>query len=336
MTEARQSLLHSEDPSAVVSCAATLGECCLTADSRILRADTGAEEGLGTLLRRGARDVPVWTLDDSLRLIRGTITHLAPSGVDHVLELKLASGRRTKASASCHFLTLESWRPLAKLVVGDRLAVPRTLPAPARIRAWPEPEVVMLAHLLGDGCFASQQPIHYTSGDRANLETVEHAAAHFGVIPRRVIHKTWAHMYLPAPFRLTHGKRNPIVAWLDGLGLYGLRSYEKFIPAEVFGLPDSQVALFLRHLWATDGSVRLDGRMGRIYYASSSRRLIGDVQSLLLRLGIRGRVKRVQKAGYRPGYHLYLFGADNQLRFLELVGVHGARSAAMEPLADVL
>jgi replicative DNA helicase len=309
---------------------------CLTADTRILRADTGAEESLGALFLRGVRDTPVWTLDDNLRLVRGTVTHVSPSGVKPVLELRLASGRRVKASTNHLFLTLDSWRPLAKLVVGDRLAVPRELPAPAWIRARPESEVIMLAHLLGDGCFASQQPLHYTSADQANLEAVEHAAAHFGVTPRRVAHETWTHVYLPAPFRLTRGKRNPIVAWLDGLGLYGLRSHEKFIPDEVFSLPDFQVALFLRHLWSTDGSVRRDGRMGRIYYASSSRRLIDDIQSLLLRLSIRGRVKRVQKTGYRPGYHLCLYGANNQLRFLELVGVHGARSAAVEPLAAVL
>jgi replicative DNA helicase len=309
---------------------------CLAADTRILRADTGAEEDLGTLLRRGMQAARVWTLDDDLRLIQGTITRMVPNGVKPLFELRLASGRRAKASANQPFLTADSWRPLGKLAVGDRLAVPRWLPAPSGTTAWPELEVVMLAHLLGDGCFASHQPLHYTSADQANLEAVELAATHFEVTPRRVAYETWTHVYLPAPFRLTHGKRNPIVAWLDGLGLYGLRSHEKFIPAGIFSLPDSQVALFLRHLWATDGSVRRDGRMGRIYYASSSRRLIDDIQSLLLRLGIRGRTKRVQKAGYRPGYHLYLFGAENQLRFLELVGVHGARGAAVEPLVAVL
>ena len=309
---------------------------CLTADTRIMRADNGVEESLGQLLLRGERDIPVWTLDDDLRLVKGTMTHVFPSGVKPVYELRLASGRRVKASANHPFLTVDGWRPLEELTAGDRLAVPRELPAPTRTRVWPEPEVVMLAHLLGDGCFVSRQPLHYTSADPANLEAVEQAAAHFGVTPRRVAQDTWAHVYLPAPFRLTHGKRNPIAAWLDGMGLFGLRSYEKFIPTGVFSLPDHQIALFLHHLWATDGSVRRDGRRGRIYYASSSRRLVDDLQSLLLRLGIRGRVKRVQKEGYRPGYHLYLYGAENQLRFLELVGVHGARGAAVEPLATIL
>ncbi len=309
---------------------------CLTADTRVTRADTGAEVSLGELLLSGERDIPVWTLDDDFRLVRGTMTHVFSSGIKPVFELRLASGRHVKASANHPFLTLDGWRQLADLAVGDRLAIPRTVPEPSDSTAWPEPEIVMLAHMLGDGCFVSRQPLHYTSADPANLEAVEQAAAHFGVTPRRVAQKTWSHVYLPAPFKLTHGKRNPVAAWLDRFGLYGLRSYEKFIPAEVFRLPSSQIALFIRHLWATDGSVRLDGRLGRIYYASTSRRLVDDLQSLLLRLDIRGRVKRVQKAGYRPGYHLHLFGAENQLRFLELVGIHGARGAAVEPLATML
>jgi len=309
---------------------------CLTADTRITRADTGADVSLGELLLRGERDIPVWTLDEDLRVVRGTMTHVFPSGIKPVFELRLASGRHLRASANHPFLTLDGWRPLEELAVGDRLAAPRVLPEPSHCGTWPAPEVVMLAHLLGDGCFASGQPLHYTSADAANLEAVESAASHFDVTPRRVAQETWTHVYLPAPFRPTHGKRNPIVAWLDHLGLYGMRSHEKFIPAEVFRLPPSQIALFVRHLWATDGSVRQDGRMGRIYYASSSRRLIDDLQSLLLRLGIRARVKRVLEAGDRPGYHLYLDGAENQLRFLQLVGVHGARGRAVQPLAGML
>jgi replicative DNA helicase len=135
---------------------------------------------------------------------------------------------------------------------------------------------------------------------------------------------------LPAPYRLTHGKRNPIAAWLDRLGLFGKRSYEKFVPAEVFAVPNDQVRLFLRHLWATDGSVSWDAKVGqgRVYYASTSRRLVDDVSQLLLRVGVFSRIKRVRKAGYRDSWHLYIYGAENQTRFLRDVGVNGVKDAA--------
>jgi replicative DNA helicase len=135
---------------------------------------------------------------------------------------------------------------------------------------------------------------------------------------------------LPAPYRLTHGKRNPIAAWLDGLGLFGKRSHEKFVPQAIFSAPNDQVALFLKHLWATDGSISWDAKadQGRIYYASTSRQLIDDVAQLLLRVGVFARIKRVRKAGYRDGWHLHVYGAENQLRFLRHVGVNGMRAAA--------
>ncbi|MDQ4039643.1 MAG: replicative DNA helicase, partial [Actinomycetota bacterium] len=42
---------------------------CLPAATRILRADTGAEVTIGSLFTSGERGVPVWSLDDRLRLV---------------------------------------------------------------------------------------------------------------------------------------------------------------------------------------------------------------------------------------------------------------------------
>ena len=39
---------------------------CLTADTRILRSDTGAETTMGELFASGARNVPVWSLGDDM------------------------------------------------------------------------------------------------------------------------------------------------------------------------------------------------------------------------------------------------------------------------------
>ncbi len=106
---------------------------CLTADTRITRADTGAEVTLGELLAQGAERVPIWTLDESYRLVRGEMTRVFPSGVKTVYELRLASGRSVKASANHPFLALEGWFPLEKLDVGDSIAVPRAGQWPASV-----------------------------------------------------------------------------------------------------------------------------------------------------------------------------------------------------------
>ena len=107
---------------------------------------------------------------------------------------------------------------------------------------------------------SSGHPLRYASIDEANLRAVTTAALHFGIIAVRDEYPAarCTTLRLPAPFRLTHGVRNPIAAWLDELGLFGLRSHEKFVPEPVSHLPKKQIALFLRHLWATDGSVTVD------------------------------------------------------------------------------
>ena len=99
---------------------------CLTARTRLTRADTGEVVTMGQLFRSGERDVPIWTLDERYRLVRATLDHVFASGTKTVYELRLASGRTIEASANHPFLALEGWYPLERLDVGDRIAVPRS------------------------------------------------------------------------------------------------------------------------------------------------------------------------------------------------------------------
>ena len=91
---------------------------CLPASTRILRADTGAEVTLGELFESGARDVPVWSLDDSLRYLPRTMTHVFATGRREVFELRLASGKTVRATANHPMLTYDGWRPLGELPRG--------------------------------------------------------------------------------------------------------------------------------------------------------------------------------------------------------------------------
>jgi replicative DNA helicase len=313
---------------------------CLTAATRIVRADTNEEVRLGDLAVSGERNIPVWALDERLRYVKATMTHVFSTGRKDAYLLRLASGRQIEATGNHKFLTLGGWVPLAELAVGSRVAVPRVASAPLSPQAWPQERLVLLAHLLGDGSFVMHQPIRYASVDEANLSAVAEAARHFGITAvrddypqARVIT-----LRLPAPFRLARGRRSPIASWLDDLGLFGLRSHEKFIPASVFRLPDEQVALFLRHLWATDGSVTVNqnGRGGRIYYGSTSRRLLEDVGSLLRRFAINARLREVTAGPHRPQFTLDVSGRDDQLIFLREIGVFGARATSCTRLREIL
>jgi replicative DNA helicase len=313
---------------------------CMTEDTTLLRADTGAPVSFGDLMRGGCEGILLWSLDEQHRLVPAPITKVFHSGTKEVYLLRLASGREVKASANHPFLAFSGWRRLEDLRPGDRLAIARQIPEPVNAGlGWSEYRLGLLAHLIGDGCVIRSQPVHYTSNDEENLAFVEAAAAaEFGIAPRRVAQKTWWHTYLPASYHCTHGRGNPLHAWFRELGIENLRSYQKRLPAVLYSADDAEVRTFLRHLWATDGCVWI-GRgnsAAKAYYASSSRELAHGVAHLLARLRIVARIRRVQKAGYQPSYHVIVADSLSLRIFCELVGVHGRRGEIAKELAGLL
>jgi replicative DNA helicase len=239
---------------------------CLTADTRILRADTGAETTLGELVASGARDVPVWSLDERLRLVPRIMTHAFPSGARQVFRVRLRSGREVRATANHPFLSHDGWRPLGTLGVGDRVGVPRHTPGPLGLRPLPEQEIMKLAGLLGDA-----------SGEQA-------------------------------------------------------------LPTRLFSAPRTQVSLFLRHLWGASGSIWWDASAGqsRIYYPSRSRRLADDIARLLLRFNVMTQIFELGQGRALRRCLLVVDGRENQLRFLDGIGIPGAGGPIAEATREKL
>ncbi|PTU56559.1 replicative DNA helicase [Cellulosimicrobium cellulans] len=227
---------------------------CLTEDTKILRADTGAETSLGELFALNAKDVPVWALNDRLQYVRRHLTHVFPTGVKPVFRMRLASGKEIEATANHPFLTYDGWTALGDLEVGSRIGVPRHVPGPERNLEWDDRKVVMLAHLLGNGPSRAARTEHMTA---------------------------------------TGAAQSASAAWLDDLGLRAAHTSEAFVPTSVFHLPKRQIALFVKHLWSTSADVGIsaDGSGGRIRFSSASRAVVDGVARLLLRFGISTNVR---------------------------------------------
>ncbi|GAA2159036.1 replicative DNA helicase [Humibacillus xanthopallidus] len=107
---------------------------CLTADTRVTLADTGAQMSIAELVEEYRRnpgvELPVWSLDESLRYVRRPMTAVFPTGVRPVFRLTLASGKTVRATENHPFLTTSGWTQLGDLRSGSRIAVPRHVPAP--------------------------------------------------------------------------------------------------------------------------------------------------------------------------------------------------------------
>jgi replicative DNA helicase len=198
--------------------------------------------------------------------------------------------------------------------------------------------VALLGQLIGDGSYLVHQPMRYTTASEENSALVREAAETcFGNrVTRYKGRGAWHQLCLSG-----NGNRWRHAAagkWLRDLGIFGQRSHEKRIPQVAFRLANDQVALLLRHLWATDGciSVGKDLRRG-VHFSTCSPGLAQDVAALLLRLGIVARIKKVaQGEAYRPLFVVWVMGVESQQRFLERVGAFVPRMLPAEALREAL
>lgn len=325
---------------------------CLTGDALVFNAKTGEQVPIAELVQRQdtgqLNDFSTLATNPQWKLSEHKVSNAFYSGKKEVFELVTRSGRTIKASGNHPFLKLQGWAPLDELTIGDKIAVPRQLSVSSPTNPMSEDELTLLAHLLGDGCILPKQPYHYTSADPANIAIVQETARRLFTIEGKTVQQSnWWHHYLQCHYHLTHGKKHPITHWYDSLGLSRARSYEKKVPNAVFQCDDERIALFLLHLWATDGNIststlsRNQKDLISIYYASSSQQLAQQVQHLLLRLGILSTVrvnapKKHKGKTYRPMYHVQVYGCEEQLKFLRQVGCYGQRGECVPSLIEKL
>ena len=121
----------------------------------------------------------------------------------------------------------------------------------------------------------------------------------------------------------------PALVWFHDLGIEDRRSYEKRIPDVLHSASNDEIAVFLRHLWATDGSVTVpqpgSSNAPKVYYATTSRELADGVMRLLVRFGIIARPTTVSEAGTDPAITSPSRTAPVCACSASAIGVHGRR-----------
>jgi replicative DNA helicase len=316
---------------------------CLTGETLITLAETGERVRIKDLAERKEQTpLKILAMDNEYKIKPAVMLKAFYSGKKTVYELTTKSGRKIKASANHPFYRLEGWKRLDELKEGDSIALPRSIEVEKPKNELKDSELVLLAHLLGDGCILPNQPFHYTNCYEENIETVRKAAEElFGIKGRIVKQENWYHLYLTSPYRLTHNKFHPITNWFRDMGIGLVRSYEKVIPEKVFSCDKGKVALFLRNLWSTDGNLswkKLKGRIpaGNIYYSTTSGIMAEQVQHLLLMLGIQSTIRKSYKEGYRDTHNILIQGSQNQLKFLSLVGINDRRQELIPQIIEEL
>jgi replicative DNA helicase len=308
----------------IVAARPAMGKC-LSSQSLVYDPRTGARRRADALFRSHCRGEEVWVaaLGSDLKLKPAKAAAIERNGRKPVYRLTTRLGRWTEATSNHPVLTSSGWQELGEVKTGDRVAVPRRLPCPNTPAELPDHEVVLLGALIADGAISGLTPCFCFGEGSPVLSEVEAAVHRYGV---RM--KLGSRSYGTAVISSGRGSGpNPVTAMLRRHGLMGLRSAEKFVPDAVFGLSDEQIARFLGVMYACDGHVYCSDRLAQIGYTTISERLAGDVQHLLLRLGIVATIRTLKRPVYegtgKVAREVRITSQESLRRFCELVTVVG-------------
>ncbi len=147
---------------------------CLHETAQILQAD-GRLVSIGELYRQQHADL--LTLGDDWKLHRTQPSQFIDDGIKPVFRVTTQLGRQVETTLTHPFLTIDGWRPLSELQVGDRVAVPRVLPVFGS-RSMPEHEIKLLAYFIGDGTVTADVPRFTNSNPVVQAEFTD-AIHHF-------------------------------------------------------------------------------------------------------------------------------------------------------------
>lgn len=309
---------------------------CVTGDTEVFLAD-GSTAPIASLV---GKKPDVIAIDENRKIMTAKSDKVWKVGKKPVFKVILESGREIKATENHRLLSVDGWCEIGNLEKGDRLGLSRHLPEPQNPVVWPDLRITLLGQLIGDGSYLKGQPMRYTTNSAENSRIVREAAeTEFKASVKRYKgRRNWHQLLISG-----NGNRwQPagVNKWLRDLGIFGQRSHEKSLPDIVYRFSNKQVALLLRHLWATDGTIftRKSGQKGShvIHFSTNSHDLATGVSSLLMRFGIVARINKVQKESYRPTYMVCVTGAEDMQRFINIIGAFGPRIEQAKKLGRAL
>lgn len=285
---------------------------CVCKDTKIQLVDGSTKEAKNIV--SGDR---IFAMDSDFKMVHATVSAVTCNGYRDLLKIETQSGRVIKVTPEHRFFILgRGWVRADSLSLDERIATPRSL----NIASEPEEEayanndtlVELLGYLISEGSLRNNA--RFTTSDSDILARIRLLAKINGCS----VHKD-ANQY--GYNIVCEGQvDNPIITYLRKVGLLGCNSHNKFIPQCVFTSNFISKRYFISALFSGDGTVSKSNKT--VSYTSVSRRLIYDVQTLLLHLGIVSQISsRYTRCNGKEflSYRLNITNKENITKFVSII-----------------
>jgi deoxycytidine triphosphate deaminase len=286
---------------------------CVTADTRIVDAETGAflpisefKWGRKTLALRN------WQVEER------AVSAFVPQGRKPVFELTTRTGLRIRATANHPFRQLSGWTPLDRLKPGDRIAVARNIPVFGSTPL-PDWEASLLGLMISESqCHTPGHTPTFTSSDPVLVELLRQTVCQGG-LGEVTFRGRYGYRLVNHVGRGGIPEANRAARWLAKYGV-NIQAGGKFVPQAVFTAPRHSVRLFLQAAFSGDGGLYRSGESFFLEYYSNSRRLIEDLHHLLLRFGVFSLIREKYTWAGTMHYRIQITDREQIRRFAEEIG----------------
>ena len=271
---------------------------CLVASTLVDDPQTGARLTIEEFVKR--KRPSVFGLSPRGRIEVRDIVAWVDSGVQPCFAVSTQTGRRVEVTGHHPFLTVSGWQPLHDVVVGDAIAVPRTLPIFGNNKL--EAGLArLLGYFAGDGALSRTTPEFINVDPELVADFEATVALHF---PSCHVTKRGPHYTVCGYYRTpvgTHSRQpNPVVRWLREFGLWGKKAEFKRFPDAAWRWDKETLREFVRGLMSCDGSIfRTPNGRPRIEFSVASEALAKDMHHAFVRFGIVARLYRKSERCWR-------------------------------------
>jgi len=255
------------------------------------------------------------------------ISKVYNNGEKDVIKLTLKCGYEIKATPDHRFLTTKGWKELSKLKIGDEILIQSgegvfsdvnelpfkvdniytgnngrtyTLNLPDK---WSKELGQTLGWLIGDGWLRDgdkDRRVGFTFGND-DLEVMNHLKPFINNMYGKDVKEVKRENGV---YHLSYHSKY-FVEFFKGLGVKNVKAENKQVPMSIFKAPYEAVIGFLQALFTADGSVRDNSTSNSswVVLTSKSKKLLQDVQMLLLNLGMKSvifdRSRKPKKATFK-------------------------------------
>jgi uncharacterized protein len=290
----------------------------------------------------------ILSLNNQLKIEQSKKSEFFSREVNKLLKIKLRSGKEIKLTPEHPLLTIKGWRPAEDLKIGSRIATPRKTCFGKN--EMPEHEIKLLAYLIAEG--HTKRVVLFSNSDDIIVNefkdslnkldpTLELKKEKVGCY--RISSPNWKNKILESTNKrnekgqfLKNNKniyeKRSIRKLLEREKLLGLLSPQKFLSSNITELKKENLALFLNRLFSCDGSIYKIHNYWAGSYSSSSKLMIKQIQSLLLKFGVisKLREKNIKYNSKNVKSYELVINSENLIKFIEEIGFFGIKKEKQE------